>query len=149
MKQQTDLLGLDDALELLHEELVDRTEALEQLDRTYNQQLRDVAGPHSRRAHDDRAPELESLKRRYERTRHEYQVLLVQYVLTRTLKFASAADIRVDGMNVPESDRTTLRQAVVCSVEEELPDVAETELRAVVADVIATVTGVDGTDEAA
>ncbi|TKX72470.1 hypothetical protein EXE46_15820 [Halorubrum sp. GN11_10-6_MGM] len=147
MTRQQNTLDFEGARELLREELIDRIETLERLDREYDRQSRTKAESATPRR-DDRSRERTSLLRRYERTRHEYRSLLVQYVLTRTLEFASGPEFRIDSPTISESDRRLLRQAVVCAAEEELPDESGVELETVTDGVVATVYG-PGTDEAA
>ncbi|ELZ39664.1 hypothetical protein C463_16851 [Halorubrum californiense DSM 19288] len=147
MTRQRNTLDFEGARELLREELVDRIEPLERLDREYDRQSRTTANP-ATPSGDDRSRERESLLRRYERTRHEYRSLLFQYVLTRTLEFASGPEFRADSPTVSESDRRLLRQAVVCAAEEELPDESAVELETVADGVVAAVYGPE-TDEAA
>ena len=145
MTRQRNTPDFEGARELLREELVDRIETLERLDREYDRRSRSSAATPSR---DDRPGGQESLMRRYERARHEYRSLLVQYVITRTLEFASGPELRIDGPEISESDRRLLRRAVVCAAEEELPDESAVELRSVTDGVVAAVYG-PGTDEAA
>jgi hypothetical protein len=146
MSRQRNTIDLEGARELLREELVDRIETLERLDREYDRQSRTMAEPAT--PGDDRSSERESLLRRYERTRQEYRSLLVQYVLTRTLEFASGPEFRADSPSISENDRRLLRQAVVCAAEEELPDESAIELETVADGVVATVYGSEA-DEAA
>lgn len=147
MTRQRNTLDFEGARELLREELVDRIETLDRLDREYDRESRSTTKPATARR-DDRSRERESLLRRYERARHEYRSLLFQYVLTRTLEFASGPELRTDGPTLSESDRRLLRQAVVCAAEEELPDESAVELETVTDGVVAAVYGPE-TDEAA
>lgn len=147
MTRQRNTLDFEGARELLREELVDRIETLERLDREYDRQSRPTAKP-ATPGGEDGSRDRESLLRRYERTRHEYRSLLVQYVLTRTLEFASSPELRADSPTVSEGDRRLLRQAVVCAAEEELPDESAVELETVADGVVAAVYGPQA-DEAA